>query len=173
MVGVPGVGKTSLCREAAESTGYIYINYGELMLDFARKEGIASTQEEMFELPLDEQYKLWREAANSIRDMDGVLVDLHGLDRTDQGYLISLPLEILTPQIIILVEATYNSIIKRRINDKFRTRPLKSLKSLKEEIELLRAVVAFCSVHSGSLFELIENDDFAISVDRLKNLLIG
>jgi len=58
VVGVPGAGKTSLSRQVAASTGYRYINFGELMLDFAKKEPI-STQDEMFQLPLDIQYKIW------------------------------------------------------------------------------------------------------------------
>ena len=42
LVGVPGVGKTSLCRYAAGALGYRHVNYGELMLDVAMSNDMAS-----------------------------------------------------------------------------------------------------------------------------------
>lgn len=172
VVGVPGAGKTTLSKQAAASTGYQYVNYGELMLGIARKkEPLSTTLEEMFQLPLDVQYQIWVEAANSITRREDVLIDLHGLDRSKQGYLISLPLEILTPQIIILVESTYNNIINRRFRDKDRKRPLTSFRYLKEEMELLRSVVTAYSAMLGSYFMVLKNDDFSKSLEVLKNYL--
>jgi adenylate kinase len=170
VVGVPGAGKTSLSRQVAASTGYRYINFGELMLDFAKKEPI-STQDEMFQLPLDIQYKIWGEAANSIKDKENILLDLHGLDRSAQGYLISLPLDILKPQIIILVESTYYNIINRRVKDRHRKRPLTSFKCLKEEMELIRSIVTVASAMVGSYFVILKNDDFDESLPLLKKYL--
>ena len=171
VVGVPGTGKTSLSRQAAASTGYQYVNFGELMLDFARKKEPVSTQEEMFQLPLDVQFKIWGAAANSIKDKENVLLDLHGLDRSEQGYLISLPLEILTPQIIILVESTYYDIINRRVRDRHRKRPLISFKCLKEEMELLRSIITVTSTMKGSYFVILKNDVFDESLRVLKKYL--
>lgn len=68
VVGVPGVGKTSLCRLAAHSLGYNYVNYGEHMLRIAKDEKMASNMEVMFKLPLDLQHMIWRRAASIIRD---------------------------------------------------------------------------------------------------------
>ena len=189
VVGVPGVGKTSLCREASQSEGYQYINYGELMLEIALKRKIASNQEEMFNLPLEIQHKIWREAATLIRDLTedskegyknktdetkdfkGVLVDLHGLDRSEEGYLISLPFEILKPQIIIIIESTYNQIIQHRIKDPERIRPIETLKSLNQEMKLLRDTMAICAAILGSYFVIMENDEFKESLIRLKKYL--
>jgi adenylate kinase len=168
VVGVPGVGKTSLSREASPSLGYLYINYGELMLEIAKQKELASTLEGIFKLPLDLQYDIWREAATRISGQRNVLVDLHGLDRSREGYLISLPVEILEPDIIILVESSYEQIIKRRINDQERTRPVESWKTLKEEMELLRTSMAVCSVLLNSLFVILNNDEFERSVSALK-----
>ena len=50
LVGVPGVGKTSLCRSAARALGFRHVNYGELMLEVAMSRDLASNQEEMFKL---------------------------------------------------------------------------------------------------------------------------
>lgn len=196
MVGVPGVGKTSLCREVSQLKGYHYINYGELMLEFAEKGEHASTQEEMFKLPLETQYDIWLEAAHYIKyltdyfkdsvgdskkeyeDLAGnksdskcVLVDLHGLDRSKKGYLISLPLEIIKPQIIIVLESSYDQIIQHRTNDPKRIRPIEGLKSLNQEMEFLRNSMAVCSAMLGSFCAVLENDEFEESLIRLQKYL--
>ena len=178
MVGVPGVGKTSLCSEASQSLGYTYVNYGELMLELAKKGNYALSQEEMFKLPLELQYDIWLEAAQYVRDLttnnknlSGVLVDLHGIDISKKGYLISLPVKIIKPQIIILVESTYNQIIQHRINDPERTRSIERLKTIKQNMELLRNSMAVSSAITGSYFAVLENVDFEESLKRLKKYL--
>lgn len=168
VVGVPGVGKTSLCHHAAPSLGYNHINYGKLMLQLAKERGVASTLEEMFQLPLDLQHSIWRKAASLIKDQDDVLVDLHGLDRFSKGYLISLPVEILSPQIIILVEASYENIIQRRIRDQSKSRPLDSIK---EHMMLLRVAMANCSALIGCSLVILENNDFNTTLDQMKTYL--
>lgn len=171
MVGVPGVGKTSLCKEASPSLRYRYINYGEIMLEIAKQQETASTLEGIFKLPLDMQYMIWRKAATKIAGQKDVLLDLHGLDKSREGYLISLPLEILKPEIIILVESSYDNIIKHRINDPDRSRPVEDWKTLKEDMELLRTSMAACSALLNSYFAILYNDEFEESLNTLKNYL--
>ncbi len=93
LVGVPGVGKTSLCTSAARDLDYTYVNYGNLMLDIASTRNLASNQTEMFELNLDIQYSIWKEAANQISRVssneNNILVDLHGVDHSSMGYIVS------------------------------------------------------------------------------------
>lgn len=173
VVGVPGVGKTSLCRLAAHSLGYNYVNYGELMLRIAKDEKMASNMEVMFKLPLDLQHMIWRRAASIIRDQKKVLVDLHGLDRSSEGYLISLPLEIISPEIIIIIESSYENIMKRRSSDPDKPRPLEDRAKITEQMELLRTSMAVCSVFLGSYFNVLENNDFKVSLENLKTLLSG
>ena len=178
VVGVPGVGKTSLCRQAAQSLGYSYVNYGELLLEFSKKGKYATTQEEMFKLPLELQYDIWFDAAQYVRDLtvfkkhlNGILVDLHGIDVSKKGYLISLPAEIIMPKIIIVVESTYNQIIQQRINDPERTRPIERLETIKQNMELLRNSMAACSAITGSYLAVLENVEFEKSLKRLKKYL--
>jgi adenylate kinase len=171
VVGVPGVGKTSLCQHASQSMGYHYVNYGELMLQVSIKQEIASTQDEMFKLPLDVQHKIWRKAAEDIKGRENVLVDLHGLDKSTEGYLISLPVEILTPQIIILIESSYDTILKRRISDHNKKRPKEDIGEIKKHIGLLRVSMATCSAILGSNFAILENEDFNRSLKKLESYL--
>lgn len=175
LVGVPGVGKTSLCKSAAGALGYKYVNYGELMLEVAMSDGLASNQDEMFKLDIEVQQSIWLSAANKVNEMkkfsEKILLDLHGVDKSEIGYIISLPIEIIIPDLIIIVEASYENIFVRRYHDKLRIRVLENLKDVKEHMEMLRMSMMACSVIYGSYLSLIDNDNFEKCLDELKHIL--
>ena len=175
LVGVPGVGKTSLCKSAAGALGYKYVNYGELMLEVAMYNGLASNQDELFKLDIEVQQSIWQSAANKVNEMkkfsNKILLDLHGVDKSEIGYIISLPIEIIIPDRIIIVEASYENIIIRRYHDKSRIRVLEDLKNVKEHMEMLRMSMMACSVIYGSYLSLIDNNDFEKCLDELKHIL--
>ncbi len=175
LVGVPGVGKTSLCKSAAGALGYKYVNYGELMLEVAMYNGLASNQDELFKLDIEVQQSIWQSAANKVNEMkkfsNKILLDLHGVDKSEIGYIISLPIEIIIPDRIIIVEASYENIIIQRYHDKSRIRVLEDLKNVKEHMEMLRMSMMACSVIYGSYLSLIDNNDFEKCLDELKHIL--
>jgi len=175
LVGVPGVGKTSLCKSAAGALGYKYVNYGELMLKVAISNSLASNQDEMFKLDIEVQQSIWQSAANKVNEMkkfsNKILLDLHGIDRSDIGYIISLPIEIISPDLIIIVESSYENIIKRRYYDKSRIRFLEGIKDVKEHMEMLRMSMMAYSVIYGSYLNMIDNDNFNKCLDELKDIL--
>jgi adenylate kinase len=173
VVGVPGVGKTSLSESASESLGYQYVNYGDLMLQIAQEEGTASTQEEMFKLPLDSQYRIWRRAALRVKPWKKVLLDLHGIDHSSQGYLTSLPVDILLPEIIIIVESSSLNILKRRNIDIHKKRPMETIKEIEEHMGILRISMAVCAALLGSYFTVLQNDNFRNCLSDLKAVLGG
>jgi len=174
LVGVPGVGKTSLGVNATRQIGLKYVNYGELMLEVATSNDLASSQDEMFDLELEVQEFIWQQAASKVKSMaesQHILVDLHGLDTSDHGYIQSLPIETICPDLIVVVEASYENILLRRIGDKTRNRPIVDLKTFKEQVQLLRMSMMSASVLCGAFLKILYNDDFDSCLDDLVNLL--
>ena len=170
VTGVPGVGKTSLCRIVSDDLGYNYVNYGDLMLSVAESRGLASTDSEMFSLDIEIQYTIWKDAALKIKDMNRVLVDLHGVDQSSIGYILSLPVEIIKPDIIVLVESSKDNILGRRKKDT-KERIIDTVKSLKEHMDILRITMATCSAILGCNLIIFQNDDFEICLENMKNVL--
>lgn len=170
VTGVPGVGKTTLCRRVSEDLGYSYINYGDLMLDIAQSRDLASTDFEMFGLDIDTQQEIWEGAALKIKNMNRILVDLHGVDQSPIGYIISLPIEIMSPDIIVVIESSVDNILNRRHKDT-KERIVDTIKSLKEHMNMLKISMAVCSTFLGCNLAVLENDDFKDCFVKLKNLL--
>jgi adenylate kinase len=172
IVGVPGVGKTSLCRRASESLGYNYVNYGELMLGLACERDLAHNLPELFKLNLNIQHEIWRAAALKIKDKSDVLVDLHGIDHFKSGYLLSLPIEILKPDIIIVIESSYDNILFRRQLDILKKeRIIENIKSFNEHNNLLKVSMAVCSVILGCYLLILNNNNFDNSLNQLMKAL--
>ncbi|HML06492.1 MAG TPA: AAA family ATPase [Methanobacterium sp.] len=170
VTGVPGVGKTSLCRVVSDDLGYNYVNYGDLMLSIAESRGLASTDSEMFSLDIDVQYTIWRDAALKIKDMGRAFVDLHGVDQSSIGYIVSLPVEIINPDIIVLIESSKDNILGRRRKDS-KERIIDTVKSLKEHMDILRITMASCSAILGCNLIIFQNDDFKVCLENMKNVL--
>jgi adenylate kinase len=171
VVGVPGVGKTSLCREVAERIGSTHVNYGDLMLEIARQEGLAETDSEMFSLDLDIQHRIWRAAALKASSMSNIILDLHGIDKSSIGYITSFPVEIISPDIVVIVESSYENVLKRRQTDKSKKRVLEDFKDLNEHMNLLRSSVAAFSVFSGYTFTVVDNNNFNECLEEIVTVL--
>ena len=160
VVGVPGVGKTSLCRAVSHNSNYKHVNYGDLMLLTAQKDGLATTLDEMFQLSLSQQHEIWKKAALKIKDEKNVILDLHGVEHPDEGYLISLPFEILPPDIIIIIETSYDEIIRRRNFDVEKIRLMEKKETLKNHMQILRYTMSSISTILGCNLAVLNNNDF-------------
>ncbi|MCC7557761.1 MAG: adenylate kinase [Methanobacteriaceae archaeon] len=171
VVGVPGVGKTTICKSVSRAIGCHYVNYGDLMLEIAQKNNLASTDDEMFSLDINIQEKIWKTAALQIKELENVLVDLHGVDQSNIGYILSLPIEILTPDLIIIIQAPYEDVLTRRIGDKSKKRIMESFKVFKEHKNILKISMSVCSVICGCTFSIIENDDFRECQEKMIDVL--
>ncbi|MGF7118304.1 adenylate kinase [Methanobacterium oryzae] len=170
VTGVPGVGKTTLCRSVSKDLKYNYINYGDLMLEIAESRDLASTDLQMFSLDFEIQHEIWKSAALKIKDMKRVIVDLHGVDQSKIGYIISLPVEIIKPDIILVIESSKDKIFRQR-NEDAKKRINDTIESLTEHMDVLRNMMASCSAILGCNFAILKNDNFEECLIQMKNIL--
>jgi adenylate kinase len=185
VVGLPGVGKTSLCQATAINLGYIHINFGELMLQIAQEKGLAFTISHMFQLDLDVQYCIWKKAALKIKEDQeiqreevqqaekGVLLDLHGLELINKGYLVSLPFQILPPEIIIIIESSYDNIIERRNLDPSKKRIIEDFCTIQDYMKMLRFSMSSISYILNCNLVILKNHDFRKCLYEMEAILRG
>jgi adenylate kinase len=168
IVGIPGVGKTSIVSLVAEKLSIKELKatvavFGTVMLEEAVKIGVKN-RDELRKLSLAEQRQLQEMAAKRIAQIKDsiVIIDTHLFIKTIDGYYPGLPmhvLDIIKPTHFVMVVAEAGEIIKRRKADKSRDRDIVSTQDIQYELDILRIMVASCSMLTGSPFIVIMNND--------------
>jgi adenylate kinase len=167
IVGIPGVGKTTVITRAAEMLNQkrktTVVVFGTLMFEEAKKKGLKS-RDEMRKLPVEDQRRLQEMAAQRIADMkdDVVIVDTHLFINTAEGYYPGLPMRLLSimkPTNMVMVAADPNEIAERRRTDQTRQRDIISAENIQKELDISRMMVASCSILTGAPFAIIMNTD--------------
>ena len=170
VTGIPGTGKTTVCNEAlklAEQTGkrIQVVNYGSIMVELSHKRGKSLHRDELRRSGLTFQRDLQAEAAKIIsKKTDKVegdlIVDTHMSIKTANGYLAGLPfhvLQLLNPDMFILVEAEPHEVLPRRLKDKSRKRDKVMESGIAEEIVFSRLMAAACAVLTGASVKIVKN----------------
>jgi adenylate kinase len=91
-----------------------------------------------------------------------VIIDTHLFIKTIDGYYPGLPmhvLDIIKPTHFVMVVAEAEEIAERRRADKSRDRDIVSTQDIHYELDILRVMVASCSMLTGSPFIVIMNND--------------
>jgi adenylate kinase len=168
IVGIPGVGKTSLVSKVVEllRSKKISVNvsiFGTVMFEEAKKNGVKD-RDDLRKLSVPEQKKLQSMAAKKIASMtdDVVIVDTHAFIATKEGYYPGLPhnvLEILTPDSFIMISARPEEIYNRRMKDTTRNRDIVSIEAIKKELDVTSAMLSTCSILCGSPIKMILNSE--------------
>jgi adenylate kinase len=167
IVGIPGVGKTTVITRAAEMLNQkrktTVVVFGTVMFEEAKKMGLKS-RDEMRRMPVEDQRRLQEMAAQRIADMrdDIVLVDTHLFINTGEGYYPGLPmrlLNIMKPTNLVMVAADAKEIAERRKTDNTRQRDIVSAENIQKELDISRVMVASCSILTGAPFAIIMNSD--------------
>lgn len=168
MVGIPGVGKTTLVSKIVEilssmNKSVSVQSFGTVMLEEAKKNGLEN-RDELRNLTTEEQIKLQRMAAEKIASLNEnfVIIDTHAFINTSAGYYPGLPqhvLNIIKPSNYISVSAKPEEIYNRRMNDLTRNRDKVSLSKIKKELDVQEAMISACSVISGSPMKPIINSE--------------
>lgn len=170
VTGIPGTGKTTVCDEVvklAERTGkkVEVINYGSVMVELSRKSGKSLHRDELRKSGLTFQRNLQAEAAKTISEKTNkahgdLIVDTHMSIKTVDGYWAGLPfhvLQILNPEMFILVEAEPHEVLSRRLKDKTRKRDKAMESEISEEILFSRLMAAACAVLTGASVKIVGN----------------
>ena len=169
IVGIPGVGKTTVIARAAELIGNgshkaAVVVFGTLMFEEAKRSLGLKDRDEMRKMPVEEQRRLQELAARRISEMDEdiVIVDTHLFINTGEGYYPGLPLrllDIMKPTNLVMVAARPEEIAGRRKNDPTRNRDIASPEEIQKELDISRSMVASCSVLTGAPFAIVMNNE--------------
>ncbi|WP_188595660.1 adenylate kinase [Thermocladium modestius] len=155
LVAVPGAGKSTTLGLVKQRMPDVFIvNYGDVMLDIAKRMyGITHRDEMRRRIPVDEYRKVQELAAEEISKMQGdVIIDTHASIRVQGGFYPGLPDRIiakLRPDAIILLEFNPRDIIERRSKDEsLRVREAEGEAEI-EMHQLANRYYAFAAANAG------------------------
>jgi adenylate kinase len=159
VTGIPGTGKTTVCgfaEKVAKNAGVEVdvMNYGTVMMGILQKSGAPMERDTMRKDSVDIQRKLQRQVAETIAEkIRGsnviTIIDTHMSIKTPEGYfpgLSSNNLQLLKPEMLVLVEAKPSEISCRRMKDVSRKRDAAMEEAIREELALSRAIAGACAV---------------------------
>jgi adenylate kinase len=185
IVGIPGVGKTTVITRAAEllnkkrKTTTVVV-FGTVMFEEAKKKLGLKSRDDMRRMPVEDQRRLQEMAAQRIAEMkdDIVLVDTHLFINTGEGYYPGLPmrlLNIMKPTNIVMVAADPGEIAERRNTDQTRQRDIATAENIQKELDISQVMVASCSILTGAPFAIIMNSDGRVdeAAANIAKILLG
>ena len=166
MVGIPGVGKTTLLSEMVEilknhERNVCMISYGTLMFEVALENGLTD-RDLLRKLPVSEQQHFQKIAAEKIaaHNEEIVLIDTHAFISSPEGYYPGLPehvLKIIKPTNFVSVSAKPEEIYNRRMKDDTRNRDKITLDNIKKELDVQSGMISACAVITGAPVRLVLN----------------
>ncbi len=179
LVGIPGVGKTTLLSKMVEviknhDKSVSVMSFGTLMFEVAKKNGLKD-RDELRKLPVAEQQNLQKMAAEKIAEHNEqiVIIDTHAFINSTEGYYPGLPehvLKIIKPTNFVTVTAKPEEIYNRRMKDDTRNRDKITLTKIKTELDLQSGMISACAVITGSPVKHILNREGKI--DEATNKII-
>jgi adenylate kinase len=182
LVGIPGVGKTSLLSEIVEylkkkNKIVSVINYGTLMFNVAKENGMED-RDCLRKLPVLEQQELQKLAAEKIAldKAEIIIIDTHAFISSPEGYYPGLPehvLKIIKPTNFVSVAAKPEEIYNRRMKDESRDRDKITLINIRKELEYQTGMISACAVITGAPVRHILNGEGKIdeAADKIINAI--
>ena len=168
VVGIPGVGKTTIVKRLAEiikdqNKTVKVTNFGTIMFEVAKENGVED-RDELRKLPITKQKKLQKNTAEKLSKIedDIIIIDTHAFIRTPEGFNPGLPyyvLKIIEPTHFIIVTAKTEEIYNRRMKDETRNRDKVTITTIKKELDIQSAMMSACSILSGSPLTQIQNNE--------------
>jgi adenylate kinase len=171
MTGVPGVGKSTVVKEAFKQAEgkkikltHEMVNFGDTMLKTAEKDGLVKHRDEMRRLPIGDQHAIQKKAAQEIRklaDRGNIILDTHASIETPRGFIPGMPewvLRELKPDVIVVLESRpedINKFRKKDIGGDFRRREVDNLEGIERHQSVNRSIAMAYSVLTGTPIKLI------------------
>ncbi|ABR54263.1 adenylate kinase [Methanococcus vannielii SB] len=184
VTGVPGVGSTTVMQKAMdklieEKISYKMVNFGSMMFEVAKEEGLAEERDQMRKLNPETQKRIQKMAGRKIAELSKhspVAVDTHSTVKTPKGYLPGLPawvLNELNPDMVIVVETDGDEILMRRMGDESRNRDLETTKSIEEHQFMNRCAAMAYGVLTGATVKIVKNKNGLVdnAVEELISVL--
>lgn len=167
--GVPGVGSTRVCELARRDLGdeFELINFGDVMLEEAMAREHVATRDDLGDLPITEMNHLQRRAGEYIGEQaqEGhLLIDTHFMLHTAHGFVPGLPEAVLRevqPDLLVLVEATPEAIVKRRDESEHREYYVETAETVEFHQQLNRSAAVTYSMHTDAPIRIVSNQDDA------------
>lgn len=170
LLGIPGVGKTTLLQEAYNTVklsgeAISMVTYSDVMLKRAQRDKLASHRDEMRRLPASIQLRLQKEAAEEIASLGEdriVMVDTHALIRIgEETFLPGVPswvADTLKPTQVVHIEASPEEIANRRARDTSnRKRDREDIEEISLHLNLSRIASLVISSQTGAYLRIINN----------------
>lgn len=165
VTGIPGVGKTTVMKKAAEGMAVEFVTFGTVMADMAIEMNLVKDRDEMRKLTLEQQKKLQIKSAEKVASMGNVILDTHCTVKTPKGYMPGLPewvIKRINPTAIVVVEADPEEIYNRRANDPSRNRDPDTVEQIAEHQMINRAAAMAYAALSGATVKIVFNHNNAI-----------
>ncbi|MGY5150082.1 MAG: adenylate kinase [Candidatus Nitrosopumilus sp. bin_68KS] len=182
LVGIPGVGKTTILKKMVEilknrnKTVHV-VSFGTLMFEVAKENGLKD-RDELRHLPVSKQQHLQKIAAEKIAAYGEqvIIVDTHAFINSPEGYYPGLPehvLKIIKPTNFVSVSAKPEEIYNRRMTDETRNRDKITLPNINKELDIQSAMISTCTVLTGSPVKHILNREGKIdeAIDKIINAI--
>lgn len=166
VTGVPGVGKSSVCRHLRMPPTINALDFGQLMYSEGRREGILTGRDDLHHLGLNDRMMLQRKVVETVRsrsDDTTVVVDGHLLVDTDAGFVAGFPadqIEIVDLHAIAVLIADPKDVLTRREKrGDFTSRPVPNLVHVRVHQDLTLNAALFYALQHRVRIVVIPNDN--------------
>jgi len=169
VVGVPGVGKTSVINEAKKYLKYEFkvVNTGDIMFELAKeKYNINNRDEIRKKLTFEQQKEIQEESIKRIKEMEkesDIILDTHLVIESYEGYIPGMLkeyAEILRPDGIAVIISDPDKIFVRRLKDiQIRGRDIENLKRIEIQQNLTIYFTTIFMFEYNTIVEVINNEE--------------
>ncbi|MCD6229791.1 MAG: adenylate kinase [Candidatus Diapherotrites archaeon] len=162
--GVSGSGKSTVAEKATEDTDIKIVTFGTVIAELLKADGLIENRDEIRAKVSQDDYIVYQKktAEKLAQEKGRIIVDTHLSLMTPTGFYPGFPqwiIDRLTPNLIVIIEATPEEITARRNADKSRKRGYSFETNVKEHQEFNRMYASVCSVLSGARIKIIKNGD--------------